>query len=144
MMLQLIAISLLDLSVLRVIPQRQVIHYAAYLKCSTGVIKINDVNIHHYSDSILESKQFMSTTHNLLYISTSCLGSENEVLQDYVLLLPFQRHVQGSILGYSEPTSIFFSSAIQSIFALVESLMMKLLMALLLSWRYLSQISTVY
>ena len=59
-------------------------HYVAYLKCSTGVIKISDSSIQHYSDSILESKQFMSTTHALFYISTSCLESENEMLQDYL------------------------------------------------------------
>ena len=59
-------------------------HYVAYLKYSTGVIKIRDSSIQHYSDSILESKEFMSTTHALFYISTSCLESENEVLQDYL------------------------------------------------------------
>ena len=72
-------------------------HCVAYLKGSTRVIKINESNILHYSDSILESKQFMSTTHTLFYISTSCLESENEVLQDYI------------IMGYSESTSTFIS-----------------------------------
>ena len=51
----------------------------------------------------------MSTTHTLFYISTSCLESENQVLQDYVLPLPLQRQVQQIILGYSEPTSAFTS-----------------------------------
>ena len=43
-------------------------HYVAYIKCSTGVIKISDCNIQHYSDSMLESKQFTSTTDSLFYI----------------------------------------------------------------------------
>ena len=94
------------------------VHHVAYLKCSTGVIRINDSNIQHYSDSILESKQFMSTSHTLFYVSTSCIESENEVLQDYVLRLHLQRKVQ-DILGYSEPTSTL-SSSNQSIFASVE------------------------
>ena len=84
-------------------------HYVAYLKCSTGVIKINDSNIQHYSDSVLESKQFISTTHTLFCVSTSCLESENKVLQDYVLRLSLQRQVQDIILGYSEPTLTFIS-----------------------------------
>ena len=46
----------------------------------------------------------MITTHNLYYISASCLESENEVLQKYVLRIPLQRQVQDIILGYSEPT----------------------------------------
>ena len=37
------------------------------LKCSTGVIKINDSNIQHYSDIILESTQLISTNHTLFY-----------------------------------------------------------------------------
>ena len=35
----------------------------ACLKCFTGVIKINDGNIQHYRDNILDINQFMSTTH---------------------------------------------------------------------------------
>ena len=31
-------------------------HYVAYLKCSTGVIKINDSDTQHHSESILQSK----------------------------------------------------------------------------------------
>ena len=57
-------------------------------------MKINDSSTQRYSDSILESKQFMNTTYALFYISTSCLESENEVLQDYVLRLSLQRQVQ--------------------------------------------------
>ena len=49
----------------------------------------------------------MSTTHTLLYVSTSCLESENEVLQNYVLRLPLQTQVQDIILEYYEPTSTF-------------------------------------
>ena len=49
----------------------------------------------------------MSTTHTLLYVSTSCLESENEALQNYVLRLPLQMQVQDIILGYYEPTSTF-------------------------------------
>ena len=75
MLLQLIAISLLDPSILKVIPQRQVV----------------------------------SKTHALFYTSTSCLESENEVLQDYFLRLSVQRQVQDFILGYSEPTSTIIS-----------------------------------
>ena len=56
------------------------VHHVSYLKCYTGVIRINDSNIQHYSNSILESKQFMSTSHTLFYVSTSCIESENEVL----------------------------------------------------------------
>ena len=80
-------------------------HYVAQIKCSTGAIKINDSNIEHYSDSVLDSKYFMSTTHTLFCISTSCLESENELLQKYVLRLSIQRQVHGIIFGYSEPTS---------------------------------------
>ena len=84
-------------------------HYVAYLNHSTGVVKINDSSIQHYSNSIIENNQFMSTTHALFYISTKCLESENEGLQDYVLGLSLQRQVQDIILGYSELTSIFIS-----------------------------------
>ena len=51
----------------------------------------------------------MSTTHTLFYVSTSCLESENEVLQDYVLRLPLQRQVQDIIVRYSAPTSTLIS-----------------------------------
>ena len=84
-------------------------HYVAYLNYSAGVIKINDSSIQHYDDSILESKQFMSTTHALFYISASCHESENEVLQDFVLRLSLQRQVQDIILRYSEPTLTYIS-----------------------------------
>ena len=83
----------------------------------------------------------MSTTHTLFYISTSCLESENEVLQKYVLRIPILKQVQDIILGYSEPASTFTSTN-QSIFGSVESLMMKLLMAFILSWREFSQMSS--
>ena len=66
-------------------------HYVAYWKCSSRVIKMNDSNIQHYSDNILNSKQFISTSHTLFDISTSCLEPENEVLQEYVLRLPLHR-----------------------------------------------------
>ena len=84
-------------------------HYVAYLKRFTDVIKINHSNIQHYSGSIIESKQFMSTTHALFYISTSRLKFENEKLQDYVLRFSLQRIVQDIILGYLQPTSTFIS-----------------------------------
>ena len=84
-------------------------HYLAYLKRFTDVIKINDSNNQHYSGSIIESKQFMSITHALLYMSTSCLESVNELLQDYVLHFSLQGIVQDIILRYSEPTSTFIS-----------------------------------
>ena len=51
--------------------------------------------------------QFESTTYTLFYISTSCLESENEVLEKDVLRIPLHRQVQDIILGYSEPTSTF-------------------------------------
>ena len=85
MMMQIIAISLLDLSILTVILRQQVIMLL------TGVIKINSNNIQHCSNRILESKPFMSTTHILFYVSASCLESENEVLKHYVSSLPLQR-----------------------------------------------------
>ena len=47
--------------------------------------------------------------HALFYIITSCLESENEVLQDYLLRVSLKRQVQDIILGYSEPTSTFIS-----------------------------------
>ena len=102
-------------------------HYVVYLKYSTGVINISSSSIQHYSDSILESKQFMSTTHALVYISTSYLESENEVLQDYLLRLSSRgkfKTLSWDILGQHQ----HLSPASQSIFASVESLMMKLFM----------------
>ena len=72
---------------------------------------------------VLPQRQVVSTTHALFYSSTSCLESENEMLQDYLLRLSFQRQVQDIILWYSETTSTFISSK-----SSVESLMMKLLM----------------
>ena len=51
----------------------------------------------------------MSTTYTLFCVSTSCLESENKVLQDYVLRLSLHRQVQDIILGYSEPTLTFIS-----------------------------------
>ena len=117
-------------------------HYVAYLKCSTGVIRINDSNIQHYSDSILQSKQFMSTTHTLFYISNSCLKPEIKVLQDYVLRVLIQRQVQDIILGYSEPTSAFISS--KSIDLCISGKCNDEINGFLLSWRDLSryQLST--
>ena len=70
----------------------------AYLKCITGFIKINEGSIQQYSDNILDRNQFISTTHTLFYMSTSCLESENEVLK-YVLRIPFHRQIQDIILG---------------------------------------------
>ena len=58
---------------------------------------------------VVPQRQVVSTTHALFYISTSCLESENEVLQDYLLSFPPQRQVQDIILRYSEPASTFFS-----------------------------------
>ena len=80
----------------------------AYLKCFTGVIKINDGNVQHYRDNILNSNQFMSTTHALFYMSTSYLESENEGLK-YALRIHLQKQIQGIILGQSEVTSTFIS-----------------------------------
>ena len=103
-------------------------------------VKISDSSIQHFSDGILSIKRLISNTHALFYISTSCLESENEVLQDYVSRLSLQRQIQDTILGYSKPKSTF-NSRNQSIFASVESLMMKLLMERLLIFpRY--QLST--
>ena len=65
----------------------------AYLKCFTGVIKINDGNIQPYSDNILNSNEFMSTTYTLFYMSTSYLEYENDVLK-YVLRIPLHRQIQ--------------------------------------------------
>ena len=52
-----------------------------------GGIKINGGKVQHFSENILNSNQFMSTTHTLFYMSTSYLESENEVLK-YVLRVP--------------------------------------------------------
>ena len=74
----------------------------------------------------------MRTTHTLFYIRTSCLESQNEVLQDYVLRLALQmqaKTLSWDILSQHQQ----LSPSNQSIFASVESLIMKLLIVFLLS-----------
>ena len=71
------------------------VNTVAYLKCFTWVIKINDGKIQHYGDNVLNSNQFMSTTHTFLY--EHYLKSESEVLK-YVLRVPLQRQIQDIIL----------------------------------------------
>ena len=99
-------------------------YYVSYLKCSTEVNRINDCNIQHYSDSILESRQFMNTTHALFYISTSWLVSENEIMYCVFLSRGKFKTLPQDILSQHQQ----LSPTNQSIFSSVESLMMKLLM----------------
>ena len=102
---------------------------------------MNDSNIQHYSDNILNSKQFISTIHTLFDISTSCLEPENKVLQEYVLRLPLDRDkfktLSWDILNQHQSTFISRKS-------IDLCFIMKLLMIFLLCWRDLSQISTFY
>ena len=58
------------------------------------VIKINDGNIQHYSDNILNSNEFMSTTYTLFHMSTSYLEYENDVLKYVKIHIPLQRQIQ--------------------------------------------------
>ena len=76
---------------------------------------------------VIPQQQVASTTHALFYNSTSCLESENDMLQYYVLRLSLRgkfKTLPWDILSQHQ----HLSSANQSIFASVESLMIRLLM----------------